>query len=167
MTKILSRYATPFVTGLFLVSMISGIGLFFHVDPGGFHGMHEWLSMVLILPFGLHLWRNWRPMVGYFRHVPMVLALVVSAIAAGAFVLAAGEGATAGGPPQFQLASLLMAQPLADVALGLGQTPDALTAKLTAAGFTVSDAGQTLTDIAATSGKSEAELAAALVVAGA
>ncbi len=44
-----SRYATPFITGLFLVSLISGIALFFHVGPGGFHGMHEWLSMLLIL----------------------------------------------------------------------------------------------------------------------
>ena len=43
--------ATPFTTGLFLVSLISGIALFFHWESRVFHGMHEWLSMVLIAPF--------------------------------------------------------------------------------------------------------------------
>ena len=62
MKSILYRYATPFTTGLFLVSLVSGVALFFHVGPAAFHGMHEWLSMVLILPFVLHMWRNWRPM---------------------------------------------------------------------------------------------------------
>ncbi|MCB1455931.1 MAG: DUF4405 domain-containing protein, partial [Nitratireductor sp.] len=61
MPDLLSRYATPFISGLFLVSLISGIALFFHVGPSGFHGMHEWLSMVLIAPFVLHLWKNWKP----------------------------------------------------------------------------------------------------------
>jgi hypothetical protein len=46
MTDFLNRYATPFITGLFLVSLISGIALFFHVGGALFHGMHEWLSMV-------------------------------------------------------------------------------------------------------------------------
>ena len=67
MSKILSKYATPFTTGLFLVSLISGIALFFHFGPSAFHGMHEWLSMVLILPFVLHIWKNWRPFVCYFK----------------------------------------------------------------------------------------------------
>lgn len=61
MTGFLRRYATPFITSLFLVSLVSGIALFFHVGAGWFHEMHEWLSMVLILPFFLHVWKNWRP----------------------------------------------------------------------------------------------------------
>ena len=63
MPTLFKTYATPLTTGLFLASLISGIALFFHIGPSGFHGMHEILSMVLILPFVLHLWRNWRPMV--------------------------------------------------------------------------------------------------------
>lgn len=167
MTKLFSSYATPFITALFLISLVSGVGLFVHIDPGGFHGMHEWLSMVLILPFGLHLWKNWRPMVNYFRHMPMVLASVASALAAGAFMLSAGGSATTGGSPQFQLSHLLLTHSLADVAPVLGLTPDALTAELVAAGFTVADANQALTDIAATSGTTEADLAAALIEGGA
>lgn len=128
--------------------------------------MHEWLSMVLILPFGLHLWRNWRPMMSYFRHMPMVVALAVSALAAGVFLLPAGESAAVGGPPQFQLAHLVLTRPLSDVAPAIGLTTEALTARLAAAGFTVNDAGQPLTEIAATSAKTEADLAVALITGG-
>ena len=155
MSSLFSRYATPFITGLFLVSLISGIALFFHVGPGGFHGMHEWLSMVLIVPFVLHLWKNWRPMTVYFKHAPMVVALVISLIAGGAFLMPTGDTAIAGGPPQFQLAHLVLSQPLDSVAPALGLTPQALTA----AGYTVTAASQSLTEIASASGKTETELA--------
>ena len=111
MSSLLYRYATPFTTGLFLVSLVSGLALFFHVGPSGFHGMHEILSLVLILPFGLHIWRNWRPMVSYLKRGPMALALGASVIAAGLFLIPSGEGA-AGGPPAFRFASAVMAQPL-------------------------------------------------------
>lgn len=163
MVQVFTRYATPFITGLFLVSLVSGMALFFHVGPGGFHGMHEWLSMVLILPFVLHLWKNWRPMTGYFRHMPMSVALVVSALAAGAFLAPTGETTAAGGPPQFQLAHLVLTQPLKDVAPAVGLTADALTDQLTAAGFSVTDSAQALTEIASASGKTEADLAGLLI----
>jgi hypothetical protein len=162
MSKVFSRYATPFITGLFLVSLISGIALFFHFGPGGFHGMHEWLSMVLIVPFLLHLWKNWRPMTGYFRHMPMAVALVVSVLAAGAFLMPSDETSTAGGPPQFRLAHLVLAQPAENVAPALGLTTDTLTRRLTSAGFIVTDATRPLTEIATASGKTEADLAALL-----
>jgi len=100
MTNVFNRYATPLITGLFLVSLISGIALFLHI-----------------------------------------------------------------GPPQFQLAHRVMSQSLPDVAPALGATPQAVAARLTAAGFTVAD-GQTLTEIAAASGKSQGDLAAALLGAG-
>ena len=165
-TSLFSRYATPLITGLFLVSLISGAALFFHVGPGGLHGMHEWLSMLLILPFVLHLWKNWRPMTGYFRHAPMAVALVVSAMAAGAFLIPTGEATTAGGPPQFRLAHLGLTQPLQDVAPAGGLTAEALADRLTAAGYTVTDATDALSEIATASGKTEADLAALLIAAG-
>lgn len=166
LTRYLTSYATPFITGLFLVSLISGIALFLHVGPGGLHGMHEWLSVLLILPFVLHVWRNWRPMTNYFRHIPMAIALAVSGLAAVPFLVPAGESATAGGPPQFQLAHLVLTRTASDVAPAVGMSTDALMSRLSAAGFTVTDAGQPLTRIAAESGKSEVELAVALTKGG-
>lgn len=165
MRKFLQRYATPLITGLFLVSLISGVALFFHVGPTGFHAMHEWLSMVLIVPFALHLWKNWKPLTAYLRKAAMGIALAASAVAALAFFYPATGtvGREAGGPPQFALARQVLASPVTAVAPVLGTTPDALVDKLTASGFTVASADQTLSDIAKASGKSEVELAGTLM----
>lgn len=164
MPPVVNRYATPFISGLFLVSLVSGLALFFHVGPSGFHGMHEWLSLVLIVPFVLHIWKNWRPMLNYMRGRPMAIGMAVSLVAAAVFLLPTGSG-EAGGPPQFRLAmQVLKATPEA-VAPLLGQTPDAVAAALTAAGFAPAP-GQSLTDIAAAAGKSDAQIAAALLATG-
>jgi hypothetical protein len=50
MPALIQRYATPLITGLFIVSLVSGVALFFHVGQAYFHGMHEWLSMILASP---------------------------------------------------------------------------------------------------------------------
>lgn len=166
MTGLLQRYATPLITGLFLVSLISGAALFFHFGASWFHGMHEWLSMVLIAPFGLHVWKNWRALTTYFQKPAFAMAMVASLIAAGAFAypaLTSTGGANGGGPPPMALSHRIMANPVASVAPLLGKTPEALLDQLTQAGFTIADATQTLADIAAKSGKDEFELAAVLV----
>ena len=49
MPTLLQRYATPLITGLFLVSLISGTALFFHIAQSTFREMHEWLSLVLVV----------------------------------------------------------------------------------------------------------------------
>ncbi len=164
MPAFLNRYATPLIFGLFLVSLVSGIALFFHVGPSAFHGMHEWLSMVLILPFALHVWKNWKPMVCYLRRAPMAISLALSVVAAGLFFLPLGEqGGRRAGPVQFQLAQTVMAAMPAVAAPLFGVTEPELLGRLNAAGLAAQQPGMTLSDIAAASGKSDAELAAALV----
>ncbi|MGB0747487.1 MAG: hypothetical protein ACPGO3_01965, partial [Magnetospiraceae bacterium] len=85
MRDTLKKYGTTFTVGLFLVSAISGGFLFFHVSTPLFHGMHEWLSMLLLLPVGLHLWKNWTGFARYFRQKTIALPLAVSLAAAVAF----------------------------------------------------------------------------------
>ncbi|SIS82199.1 DUF4405 domain-containing protein [Phaeovulum vinaykumarii] len=165
MKDTLMRYATPFITGLFLVSLVSGIALFFHIGPSAFHGMHEWLSMVLILPFVLHVWRNWRAMLNYTRGKPLAIALVASLAASAVFFLPMG-GAGGGRPPHFALAQMMMEGSAADVAPVLGTTPEALTAALADAGFAVTDADAKLSEMATASGKSVMDLAGLLVAQG-
>lgn len=87
MPSIVSRNATPLISGLFIVSLVSGVALFFHFGSSYFHGMHEWLSVVLIVPFVLHLWKNWRPFANYFKRGPMAVSLVASLAAAMVFVV--------------------------------------------------------------------------------
>lgn len=97
---IVNRYATPFTTGLFVVSLVSGVALFFHIGSSWFHGMHEWLSMVLIVPFALHVWKNWLPMKLYFQKGRLVWPLAASLLAAVLFVVPSLTGGAAGGNPQ-------------------------------------------------------------------
>lgn len=161
MPQIFYRYATPFITGLFLVSLISGVALFFHVGPSGFRGMHEWLSMVLIVPFVLHLWRNWRAMMTYFRRAPMWIGLAVSLVAAGVFLLPSASDPQ-GGNPAVALTQKIVAGTPAQVGPALGLSADEVAARLAAAGITVAP-GQSLAEAATAAGKTPFAVAAALV----
>jgi uncharacterized membrane protein len=140
MFKILESYTTPFTTGLFLVSLISDLALFFHIGGHAFHGMYEWLSLVLIIPLILHLWRNWGMFKTYFKRFSMALALMVSLAAAVAFAVPSMmEGGHSGSPRRvlfkaFENGSVAQVAPL-------GRTTESLTAALKKAGYTVTSPG--------------------------
>lgn len=164
MPNILSLYATPFTTGLFLVSLISGIALFFHYGTAAFREMHEWLSMVLIVPFVLHLWKNWRPFLAYFKRVPMALSLGLCLVAGFAFAWPAitGTATGAGGNPAFAMVNVVASGTPAQVAPLLGQGEADVIVALKLAGFTVGDATTPLAEIAKASGKDTMALMATL-----
>lgn len=159
----LQRYATPLTTGLFLVSLISGVALFFHLGSAYFHSMHEWLSMVLIAPFLLHLWRNWRGMMNYLRKPAFAISMAVSLAAALFFVLPATSGEGGGRPPVFALSQQVMQASVMEVAAVLDTTPEALRAKLADAGYAVDSDQQSLAEIASAAGRSTMDMAGALV----
>ena len=161
----LQRYATPMIVGLFVVSLVSGVALFFHFGQGAFHGMHEWLSMVLIAPFILHLWRNWRPMTAYFSKPAFGVSLVLRGAAALAFVFASGGAVGRRGPPQLALA-VVHATP-AQLAPALGASPESLVAALKAHGFAAAALDAPSAELVASSGQDEGALYAALTSAAA
>jgi hypothetical protein len=166
MTAFLQKYATPFTTGFFLISLISGMALFFHVGTQYFRGMHEWLSMVLILPFVFHIWKNWRAFLAYFKRTPMLIALGLSLVAGLAFAIPAGMTTnTGGGNPIRGIARALENSSLATVAPVFGHDVTSLTALLSAAGYTISAPDQTLDAIAKASGKNGMEILTAIVAA--
>ncbi|EAU44204.1 DUF4405 domain-containing protein [Salipiger bermudensis] len=167
MSQLLNRTATPLVTGLFLVSLVSGVALFFHWAPATFHAMHEWLSIVLILPFALHIWKNWRPMSAYLRRPVFAVAMVASLAAALAFVVPSASNSASGGrPPQFAVAQQVLNGSVDAVASVMGETPEALGAALSAAGFTVADSSQSLSEIAVASGQPPEAILALLAAQG-
>ncbi|MCB1381747.1 MAG: DUF4405 domain-containing protein [Notoacmeibacter sp.] len=152
MSSFLNRYATPLTTGLFLVSLISGFALFFHLGSSYFHAMHEWLSVVLVLPFLLHIWKNWRAFFTYFKRPPMAIALGLSLAAAAVFVVPQlmASGQPSGVNPRAVI-GLMTAGKVGDLAPLVGQTPESLIAALAAKGITAT-ASQTLTQAAEASG---------------
>jgi len=147
--KFLNQYATPFTTGLFLVSAISGVALFFHWQNALFHSMHEWLSMVLLVPCIFHIWKNWTPLVGYLRRKALVLPLAICALAAVAFMVPAlGGGSSSGGNPARRIIPLLTQAKLTDLAPILHTTPDLLIATLRRHGLDATSGDETLTSVA-------------------
>ncbi|MBL8572935.1 MAG: DUF4405 domain-containing protein [Hyphomicrobiaceae bacterium] len=159
MRDFINRYATPLTTGLFIVSTISGVALFFHFQSGLFHGMHEWLSMVLIVPFVLHVYKNWLPLTIYFKRNYMTLPLAVSLVAAIAFVapslMATGTGG--GGDPLRVTMQAVQAARIDDAARLYGADPAAILTKLKSNGFDTRGSDETLTALASRSGKSTRE----------
>lgn len=156
MIQFINRFATPLTTGLFAVSTVSGVALFFHWLPATFHGMHEWLSMVLLLPFAFHVWKNWRPLLNYARNGTLALPLIASLIIAVPFAVSGLSGA-GGGNPAFRVASVMTQATLSDLAPVLKTSPDALVARLKVKGFPASSTDQTLQAIAAAAGKPATE----------
>ena len=160
MPSYLARYATPLVTGLFLVSLISGVALFFHYGTAAFRGMHEWLSMVLIVPFVLHIWKNWRAFLTYFKRPPMTAALALSLVAALAFAWPALTQQTGarGGPPQLALLQTIENATIAALAPVFGHDGEGLASALRDKGYAVASAQDTPAAIARASGKSSRDI---------
>lgn len=164
MFSTLNKYATPMITSFFIVSLVSGLALFFHIGGQAWHGIHEWLSIVLILPFALHIWKNWRPMVTYFKRAPIMIAFVVATALSLPFFMVDTQSA-AGGPPQFAFAEQVFANNVATLAPALGVAPETVIKRLEGAGFDMSSPNLPLRDIARLSNKNSFQLSAALTIA--
>jgi len=155
----LCRQATPFTTGLFVVSAVSGVALFVHLGTATFREMHEILSMVLLVPVALHVWRNWRSLVGYFKRGPMWVATAVSLVLAVGFAVAAGNG---GGNPMMQMVGRLQSAPLTAVAPAIGSDEQAVLDALVAAGISPVKPSDSIADLSARTGRDAFEIVAAL-----
>ncbi|NLI25976.1 MAG: hypothetical protein GX413_01095 [Acetobacter sp.] len=158
MKRFLKKYATPFTTGLFLISGVSGVALFFHWKSVWFHSMHVWLSMVLLLPAFLHIWRNWNAFCGYFRNKSVYIPLLISIAAAAPFMINAMR--SGGERPGAMVFRLLTNAPVSQLAPVLHLTPEQLTDRLAAMGYTDATVDKTLVQIA---GKSDQEASAVLM----
>lgn len=160
MPSILSRYATPFITGLFIISLVSGVAMFFHVGEAQLKEMHEWLGVVLIVPFVLHLWRNWKPFSSYFKRPAMKVALAASFVAAAAFVVPTltATGPSREGPPEFAAVRAMQNAPISALAPLYGQEGNDLAERLRERGYTVASTEMTLNAVAEASGKSSREI---------
>lgn len=160
----LFRYATPLTTWLFLISLVSGVALFLGVGTQYFREMHEILSLFLIVPFGLHVWRNWRTLMGYFRRPAMWISTVVCLAAAGAFVYE-GAGVSTGNPRAVVFGALGNASVTALAALA--NTDEAtVTGRLKAIGVEVRSAEDTVAGLAKASGHDSFELLGAALASG-
>ncbi|WP_368412702.1 DUF4405 domain-containing protein [Dongia sp.] len=157
MRDFINRYATGATTGLFLVSGVSGLALFFHLMPQLFKEMHEWLSLVLFVPVGLHLYRNWPAFLGYVRRRALILPLAISLALAAIFAVPAISSGT-GPNGMARIMAGLEQGTVADMSGLLGTSPEALAKHLVQAGYRVSGPADTVSAIADKSGRPAREI---------
>lgn len=158
MPPILARLATPLTTGLFAVSAISGVALFFHLSPALFHDMHEWLSLALLVPLLLHVWRNWGVLAGYARKGALLWPALAVLAAAAAFAVPVLTNPQPGLSPGGTAVRILTRAPLADLAPLLKTTPEILRQRLNERGYPAATAETTLEEVAIAAGKPAARL---------
>lgn len=168
--NVVFNYGTAFTTGLFLVSAVSGVALYFHLGVGVFRPMHETLSMVLLVPVVIHLWRNWRFLIAYFRQAAMPVALIVCAVAAGSYAFTVGNSATgthrrgqSGGNPAFVLLESVQNTPLSLLAPAVALDETQALKRLAEAGFVGVTGEDTITALAKRSGRPALEIVGSLV----
>ena len=112
--------------------------------------MHEWLSIVLLVPFAFHLWKNWGAMLGYVRRGTLLAPAVATLVASLAIVLPALTHGERGSP--FKAVQLLTKTSIMNLAPVLKTTPDALQASLVERGYKVVSSNNSLDTVAASSG---------------
>jgi hypothetical protein len=153
----LFRISTPLTVGLFLVSAVSGIALYFHVGTTTFRAMHEDLSMVWLVPIILHLWRNWKVFANYFRTLAMPVSLVVCLLAAG-FYAYDSMSAPSGANPAGMLIGAAQSAPLSTLAPFLKLDEATAFKRLADAGIDGASAKDSVRDLASRSGRNGMEI---------
>ncbi|WP_127806281.1 DUF4405 domain-containing protein [Hydrogenophaga sp. NH-16] len=139
-------WITPVVMGAFLLSAVTGVLMFFHLDSGLNKTAHEWLSWAMVIGVGLHVLLN---MPAFKRYLKQTTGRVV--IGAFALVLALSfipAGGSSGSEPGFAPPVRALAQaPISVLAQVAGTSTDDVTAKLQAQGLTVTSDQQSVADL--------------------
>lgn len=139
-------WITPVVMGAFLLSAVTGVLMFFHLDSGLNKTAHEWLSWAMVIGAGLHVLLN---MPAFKRYLKQTTGRVV--IGAFALVLALSfipAGGSSGSEPGFAPPVRALAQaPISVLAQVAGTSTDDVRAKLQAQGLTVTSDQQSVADL--------------------
>lgn len=143
----LRDWATPLVSGAFLLSAVTGILIFFHWDTDLNKAAHEWLGWALVVGAAAHLTLHFA---GFKKRLqaPLTKAIIgIFVVILGlSFLPLGGEDDKAGGGVKLVMESLLNAPVSAVAAVAQKDVPTAL-ADLQNAGIPLTSADQTLTSV--------------------
>ncbi len=143
--KIKREWATPLTAGAFLLTAVTGILMFFHIDSGINKTAHEWLSWLLVLGVGLHMVSNFT---GFKRYLTAPKGQIFIGGFALLLALSFIPVGDVGGEPAFmQSVKSLSAAPLTTLALVAEVTPEQMVERLSDAGFTVQSNAQSVSDV--------------------
>lgn len=142
------KWVTPITAGAFLLSAVTGVLIFFHLDSGANKPVHEWLGLLLIAAAILHVTAN-------FAGLKLHLATLRGRFLIGAFVIVllvsfAPIGNESGEPPFVQPIRALAQAPLTTLAQVAQVTPEELRTKLSQAGIQSTSDEQSLSELVGT-----------------
>jgi hypothetical protein len=139
-------WITPLVIGAFVLSAVTGVLMFFHLDSGLNKTAHEWLSWAMVIGVSLHVVLNLNAFKRYFiQTTGKVVIGLFTLVLALSFIPAGGEAA--GDPGWAPPVRALTQAPLPVLAQVLGTTTEAIKSELNAKGHTVQNDQQSLQDL--------------------
>lgn len=138
------KWVTSFTAGSFLLSAVTGVLVFFHLDSGSNKFFHEWLSWALLIGAALHLSTNFNAFKKYcaIRSNQLTIAAFV-AILAISFIPTGKDSK----PPFFSSVKALSNAPLTTLSEVAKISPEDLQQRLAKNGYSVPSNPKKLTDI--------------------
>lgn len=173
MRQFVNRWGSTFIFASFVITAVTGVLLYFHIRAGSTEALHIWIGFLMIAAALLHIARNWRQFLGYFRKPAFYGAVALTALIGVGLSYPAlmGTGTAEGGPPGLRAAMAIgravANAPLSELAPLAKTDANGLIARLSDMGVTVGDPAATLQSVADSAGKNSQELAAALLGGGA
>lgn len=137
-------WITPVVMGAFLLSAVTGVLMFFHLDSGLNKTAHEWLSWAMVIGVGLHVLLNMPALKRYLNQTTGRVVIGAFALILALSFIPAGGGSEPGFAPPVRALAKAPITVLAQVA---GTSTEDVKAKLQAQGLTVSSDQQSVADL--------------------
>lgn len=130
--KIQRNWVTPLTAGAFLLSAVTGVLIFFHVETGANKFVHEWLGWVLLVGAALHVLANFGGLKSHLATArgKWVIGVFVLVLAASFIPLGGGDV-----PPFVQPIRALSNVPLTTLAQVAQVSPAQLRERLLQAGI--------------------------------
>jgi hypothetical protein len=143
--KVQRSWVTPITAGAFLLSGVTGILIFFHIESGTGKFMHEWLGWVLLGGAVLHVVANYSGLKSHLLTLRGQLLVGIFAVALLlSFVPLGGEDE----PPFMPPIRALSQVPLSTLAQVAKISPEQLRDRLSKAGIQTTSEQQTLNELA-------------------
>jgi len=146
--------------GSFIISAVTGVLIFFHLNLGWIKTAHTWFSWLLIVGVASHVITYWKPFSKYFQkplgRVIIVLCLILTLTS----FLPLGPGKTK--HPFIVISGTLANMPFTDLAQVLKEHPVDLMEELEARNIIVANGKQTITEIAKLNNRKDIDVLAAI-----
>jgi hypothetical protein len=143
--KVQRSWVTPITAGAFLLSGVTGILIFFHLESGTGKFMHEWLGWVLLAGAALHVIANFAGLKSHLTSLRGQLLVGIFVVALLVSFLPVGGGN--GEPPFIPPIRALAQTPLSTLAQVAKVTPEQMREKMIREGLQPTSDQQSLSDL--------------------